>query len=93
MKDRVNGDVIPRGLIEYLEWKSPDKRSPELVHRDRIEMGMSLDGKHACLYATQEILAQPWLAGLVPTVGLSDVLLGIGRVNDALNHVALAPAV
>jgi hypothetical protein len=76
MKDRINDDAIAGCLIKDLEWESPDERTAELVDCDWIEFGMSLNRKHARLYATQEILTQPRLASLVPTIGVSDVLLG-----------------
>jgi hypothetical protein len=57
MKDRTNGDVISDWLIKNLEWEAPDKRPSELVHGDRLELGMPLNGLHARLYATQEFLA------------------------------------
>ena len=93
MKDRINGDAISGRLIKDLEWESPQERSAKLVHCDRIEPGMSLDGEHARLHAAQEILAQPRFASLIPIVCIGDILLGLGCVNDTLNHFALAPAV
>jgi hypothetical protein len=92
MKDRINSDPVHGRLIENLERESPDKRSAELVHCNWIELGMPLYAEHARLHATQEILAQPRFASLVPTVSVCDVLLGLRCVNDAINHVALAPA-
>jgi len=52
MKDRIDDDAIPGRLIKNLEGESPDRRTAELVHCDRIYFGMSLDGKHARLHAT-----------------------------------------
>jgi hypothetical protein len=51
MKDRINSDVVFGRLIKDLEWESPDKRSAELVHRDRIKLGMPLYAEHARLHA------------------------------------------
>ncbi len=56
MKNGINDDALSGWLIKNLEWESADKRSAELVHCHRVELGMPLDGKHAGLHATQEIL-------------------------------------
>ena len=53
---------------------------------------MTKEGEHSDLDAAKEILAEPRLAALVPSVRLSNIVVSFPCVDDALNHVTFEHA-
>jgi hypothetical protein len=92
VKDRINCDAVLGRFVEDLKWESPDERPAELVHGNRVEVGMALETKDARLDAAQEILPESRFTALVPPVGVCNILFSFARINNALNHAALVLA-
>jgi len=91
MENGVNRDGISRRLIENLEGEATDGCASKLIHGNRIYLRVTLDALHTGFDTAKEVLPQSRLATLIPTVGLSHILLSFGGENNALNHAVFAP--
>jgi hypothetical protein len=87
VKNRINGDAILCGFVKNLERESPNERPPELVHHNRVQVGMSLHPQHASFDTSQELFPEPWLPCFVPLVSGHYILLSLGHIKHTLNHV------
>jgi hypothetical protein len=56
MKNRIYGDAVHIGLVEYLEREAPNQRPTEFLCRNRIKIRMTLETKHTSLDAAQKVL-------------------------------------
>jgi hypothetical protein len=82
VKYRIDGDSVFRDFVEYFEWKPANERSPEIVHHERKDFGMALDGKQAGLDTAEKVFAEAGLTVFTPAIGFHYVLVGFGEVDD-----------
>lgn len=90
MKDRVNDDGIGCQFVKDLVREASHQRTAKVIHRDRIDLGMPLNGEDTRLHATKEIFAESRLAALIPVVGLCDISVSLLGKDDSINHPAPA---
>ena len=92
VEDGIDDDGVSRRFVENLVWKPTKEGTSELVHGDWKKVRMPLDGEDTRLGASEEVLAKPRLAALIPIVGLRNIVVSLLGVADALNHAAPEPA-
>ena len=92
MKDRVNDKCIGRRFIENLVRKATHECTANLIHGDRKEMWMPLDGEDTRLDAPKKVLAESGPTAFIPVVGPSNIIASFLGENDVLNHAAHVPA-
>lgn len=88
----IDDDAVVRRLIENLIGKPANRRVAELIPGDRESLRMALDREQARLDAAKKILTEAGFAALIPVVGFRNIVVGLRRVDEALNHAASAPA-
>jgi hypothetical protein len=93
MENRIYDDGIIRSLIEDFERKSTDRDVPKLIHGDWKRFRVTLDDYKTGLNASKKILPETRLTRFIPIIRFGDIVIGLGRVNNPINHVAPEPAV
>jgi hypothetical protein len=94
MEDPLVGSAN-RKLTHYQDCirKAANRPPAIILVDDRVQVRRAADCFNAGIHASQELLTQAGAAGLVPGVGVCEVLFGLGSYDQLSGHSGCEPFV